>query len=228
MITQGRRVDAHGGADQVTIQYGGLLVVAVAAFLAPLAARLVPRRLVPSVVLEVLAGIVVGPQVLGLVRAEGAAEVLYLLGLGFLLFLAGQDVRPERFRGPTFRLAGTAFLVSAVLAVPVAFGLHAIAPGADVRLLALCLVASTLGVLVPVLRDAEEITTEFGQLLVIAGSVGEFGSLLLLTILFSAQPESTLVQVLYVLAMGAAALVLALVLKKLWRTPVMARAFRSE
>ena len=90
----------------------------------------------PPVVLEVLVGIVVGPQVLGLVRAEGAAEVLYLLGLGFLLFLAGQDVRPERFRGPTFRLAGTAFLVSMVLAVPVAFGLHAIAPGADVRLLA--------------------------------------------------------------------------------------------
>jgi Kef-type K+ transport system membrane component KefB len=212
----------------VTIQYGGLLVVAVAAFVAPLIARLVPRRLVPAVVLEVLAGIVVGPQVLGLVRAQGAAEVLYLLGLGFLLFLAGQDVRPERFRGPTFRLAGTAFLVSAVLAVPVALGLHLVAPGADVRLLALCLVASTLGVLVPVLRDAEEITTEFGQLLVVAGSVGEFGSLLLLTILFSAQPESTLVQVIYVLAMGAAALVLALVLKRLWRTRLMARVFADS
>ncbi len=212
----------------MTIQYGGLLVVAVAAFVAPLIARLVPRRLVPAVVVEVLLGIVVGPQVLDLVRAQGAAEVLYLLGLGFLLFLAGQDVRPERFRGPTFRLAGTAFLVSAVLAVPVAFGLHAIAPGADVRLLALCLVASSLGVLVPVLRDAEEITTEFGQLLVVAGSVGEFGSLLLLTILFSAQPKSTVVQVIYVLAMGAAALVLALVLKRLWRTPLMTRVFADS
>lgn len=212
----------------MTIQYGGLLVVAVAAFVAPLIARLVPRRLVPPVVLEVLVGIVVGPQVLGLVRAQGAAEVLYLLGLGFLLFLAGQDVRPERFRGPTFRLAGTAFAVSLALAVPVAFGLHVIAPGADVRLLALCLVASTLGVLVPVLRDAEEITTEFGQLLVVAGSVGEFGSLLLLTVLFSAQPESTVVQVIYVLIMGVAALVLALILKWLWRTPVMARVFADS
>jgi len=115
-----------------------------------------------------------------------------------------------------------------VLAVPVALGLHAIAPGADVRLLALCLVASTLGVLVPVLRDAEEITTEFGQLLVVAGSVGEFGSLLLLTILFSAQPESTLVQVIYVLVMGVAALVLALILKWLWRTPAMARVFADS
>jgi Kef-type K+ transport system membrane component KefB len=210
------------------IDYRGLLVVAVAAFVAPLLARQIPRRLVPPVVLEVIAGILIGPQALDLVKPRGAAEVLYLLGLGFLLFLAGLDVRPERFRGPTFRLAGSAFLVSAVLAVPVAFGLHAIASGADVRLLALCLVASTLGVLVPVLRDAGEISTDFGQLMMVAGSVGEFGSLLLLTILFSAQPESTTVQVLYVLAMGVSALVIAVLLRKLWRTRWMARTFADS
>ena len=212
----------------MTLDYYGLLIVAVAAFVAPLLARAVPRRLVPPVVLEVVAGIVVGPQVLDLVRDRGAAEVLYLLGLGFLLFLAGQDVKPERFRGPTFRLAGSAFAVSAVLAVPVAFGLRAVSSGADVRLLALCLVASTLGVLVPVLRDAEEITTEFGQLIVVSASVGEFGSLLLLTILFSAQPESTTVQVLYVLAMGAAAVIAAFALKGLWRTRWMGRTFADS
>jgi Kef-type K+ transport system membrane component KefB len=212
----------------VTISYSGLLVLAVAAFVAPLLARAIPRRLVPPVVLEVLVGIAVGPQGLNLIQPRGAAELLYLLGLGFLLFLAGQDVRPERFRGPTFRLAGSAFLVSAVLAVPVAFGLHAIGSGADVRLLALCLVASSLGVLVPVLRDAAEISTDFGQLMVVAGSVGEFGSLILLTILFSAQPESTTVQVLYVLAMGVASVVLGLLLKALWRTRWMAHTFADS
>ncbi len=60
--------------------------------------------------------------------------MLYLLGLGFL---AGQDVKPERFRGSTFRLAGSAFGVSAVLAVPVASGLRAVSCGADVRLVVL-------------------------------------------------------------------------------------------
>jgi Kef-type K+ transport system membrane component KefB len=212
----------------VTISYSGLLVLAVAAFVAPLLARAIPRRLVPPVVLEVLVGIAVGPQGLNLIQPRGAAELLYLLGLGFLLFLAGQDVRPERFRGPTFRLAGSAFLVSAVLAVPVAFGLHAIGSGADVRLLALCLVASSLGVLVPVLRDAGEISTDFGQLMVVAGSTGEFGSLLLLTILFSAQPESTTVQVLYVLAMAVSAVVLGVLLKALWRTRWMTQTFADS
>ncbi len=212
----------------MTIQFGSLLVIAVAAFVAPLLARLIPRRLVPPVVLEVLAGLAVGPQGLNLVQPRGAAELLYLLGLGFLLFLAGQDVRPERFRGPAFRLAAAAFLVSGALAVPAAFGLREITSGADVRLLALSLVASTLGVLVPVLRDAGVISTDFGQLMVVAGSVGEFGSLLLLTILFSAQPESTTVQVLYVAAMGVAAVVLGLLLKALWRTQWMAATFADS
>jgi Kef-type K+ transport system membrane component KefB len=212
----------------VTIQFGSLLVLAVAAFVAPLLARLIPRRLIPPVVLEVLAGLAVGPQGLNLVQPRGAAELLYLLGLGFLLFLAGQDVRPERFRGPMFRLAAAAFLISGALAVPAAFGLRALVGGADWRLLALCLVASTLGVLVPVLRDAGVIATDFGQLMVVAGSVGEFGSLLLLTILFSAQPESTTVQVLYVAAMGVAAVVLGVALKALWRTKWMAQTFADS
>ncbi len=56
-----------------------------------------------------------------------------------------------------------------------------------------------------------------------AGSVGEFGSLLLLTILFSAQPEPTIVQILYVLALGLAAVVGAVVIRWFWQTPWMRR-----
>jgi Kef-type K+ transport system membrane component KefB len=204
--------------QHMTIEYGGLLVVAVAAFVAPLMARAIPRRLVPPVVLEVLAGIAVGPQLLGLVRLDGPVEVLYLLGFGFLLFLAGQEVRPEQFRGPTFRLAAVAFVASLLLAVPVAAALLLIARGADLRLIALALTASTLGVLIPVLRDAGEMASGFGQLVALSGSVGEFGALMLLTILFSAQPESTPVQVLYVAAMAVSAIVAAFVLRWLWQS----------
>src|SRR6185437_1741388 len=126
---------------------------------------------------------------------------------GFLLFLAGQEVEVERFRGPTFNLSGIGFLISLVLGFAVAAALRPLAAGSDVRLLALSLTASSLGVMVPVLRDATEINTEFGQLAVMSGSVGEFGSLLLLTILFSAASEPTVVQILYVVALGAAAVV---------------------
>jgi len=207
----------------VSLHYTGLLIVAIAAFVAPVIAGTIPGRLIPPVVLEVLAGLVIGPQVLNLVQDTGAVEVLYLLGFGFLLFLAGQEVEVERFRGPTFNLAGICFLISIGLGFAVAAAVRPLASGSDLRLLALSLTASSLGVMVPVLRDAREISTEFGQLVVMSGSVGEFGSLLLLTILFSAQPEPTLVQVLYVVALGAAAVIGAVVIRWFWQSPWMRR-----
>jgi Kef-type K+ transport system membrane component KefB len=203
----------------VSVQFGGLLALAAAAFAAPLAARAIPRRLVPPVVIEVLVGIAIGPQGLGLVHPTGGVYTLYLLGFGFLLFLAGQEIEVKRFRGPTFRVTGASFVVSLVLSIPVAFILRLIAPSTDVRLMALAMTASSLGVMVPVLRDANEVNTDFGQLAIMAGSVGEFGALLLLTVLFSADPEPTWTQVAYVAALGAAALVGAVGLRRAWRSP---------
>jgi Kef-type K+ transport system membrane component KefB len=205
----------------VGVQYAGLLIVAAAAFVAPVVAGLIPRRLVPPVVLEVLAGVLIGPQGLNLVHDTGGVNVLYLLGFGFLLFLAGQEVQIERFRGPAFRLSGLSFGISVVLGLAAAFALRPLAGGADLRLLALALIASSLGVIVPVLRDAGEIKSDFGQLVMISGSVGEFGSLLLLTILFSAQPEPTVVQILYVVALGVAAVAGAFGIRRFWRSPWM-------
>jgi Kef-type K+ transport system membrane component KefB len=205
----------------VSVQFGGLLALAVAAFVAPLVARLIPKGIVPPVVLEVLAGIAIGPQGLGLVRPVGGVYVLYLLGFGFLLFLAGQEIEVKRFRGPTFRLTGASFVLSLVVAVPVALILRQIATGADVRLLALALTASSLGVMVPVLRDAGEVSTEFGQLAIMAGSVGEFAALLLLTVLFSAEPEPTWAQVAYVAALGAVAFLGAAGMRRMWRSAAL-------
>ncbi len=208
----------------VTFDFTGLLVVAVVAFVAPLLAGIVPRRLVPAVVLEVLLGVAVGPQGLNWVQPTGAVELLYYMGLGFLLFLAGQDIDPKNFRDPMARTTGAAYLVSLCVAFPVAAGLIAFAPGpADLRLVALALTSSSLGVLLPVIRDSGEVNSDFGQLTVMAGSVGEFASLLLLTVLFSADEKSTTVQVIYVLLLGLAALAVGIGLYALWRSGRVSR-----
>ena len=122
------------------------------------------------------------------------------------------------------RVTGTAYVISLALAFPVALGLISLAPGStDLRLLALSLTSSSLGILVPVVRDAGEINSDFGQLTVMAGTVGEFSSLLLLTILFSADAKSTPEQILYVVVMGVAAALTGLGLYALWRSGRMAR-----
>ena len=212
----------------VTFDFTGLLVVAAVAFVASLLAGLVPGRLLPAVVLEVLLGLAVGPQGLGWVTPQGAVELLYFMGLGFLLFLAGQDIDPKHFSDPMARVTGTAYVISLALAFPVAFGLTSLATGsADPRLVALCLTSSSLGIVVPVVRDAGEINSEFGQLAIMAGTVGEFASLLLLTILFSADAKSTPEQILYVGIMGVAAALTGLGLYALWRSGRMARVLSA-
>ena len=69
-------------------QFGDLLIVVAVAFAAPFALGLFPWLPLPSVVLEIIAGIVIGPSVLGLVEVDQSIEVVALIGLAFVLFLA--------------------------------------------------------------------------------------------------------------------------------------------
>jgi hypothetical protein len=79
--------------------FGGLLLVVGVAFAAPFLLGLFPRLRLPSIVLEIVVGIVIGPAVLGWVELDAAIEVLALLGLAFLLFLAGLEIEFEHLKG---------------------------------------------------------------------------------------------------------------------------------
>ena len=84
--------------------FDNLLVVVAVAFAAPLVLGFFPGVKLPSVVLEILAGIVIGPSVLGIVHVDQAISVIALLGLAFLLFLAGLEIEFDRLRGQVLRV----------------------------------------------------------------------------------------------------------------------------
>jgi Kef-type K+ transport system membrane component KefB len=167
--------------------FTNLLIVMALAFGAPFVLGLFPRLQLPSVVLEIVAGIVVGPSVLGLARADGTVQVIALLGLAFVLFLAGLELELEKLRGPVLRLTVLAFGCSFALALAVALGLKAAGLVDTPLLVAIILCATSLGVLIPVLKDAGEISTTFGQLIVAAASIADFGAIILLSIFFSGE-----------------------------------------
>ena len=89
-----------------------LLLVSVVGFAAPFVLGLFPRLRLPSVVLEIVAGIVIGPSALGIVTADQAVSVIALMGLTFVLFLAGLEIDLRKLRGPGLRLTAVAFAVS--------------------------------------------------------------------------------------------------------------------
>lgn len=173
------------------LSFTGLVVVAGVALLAPLAIGLVPGLRLPSVVLEIVAGIVIGPAALGWVEADAVIRVFSLFGLAFLLFLAGLEIDFARLRGRPLRLAGAGFVVSFAIALAVGAGLSAAGQVEDGLIVAIILSATSLGVVVPLLKDAGEASGAFGQLTIAAASIADFATIILLTLFFSREATGT-------------------------------------
>src|SRR3954467_7143118 len=167
--------------------FTNLLIVVAMGFAAPLGLGLFPRVQLPSVVLEILAGIVIGPSVLGIAEVDQTVQVMALLGLGFVLFLAGLEIEFETLRGPVLKLSAAGFALSFGIALLVALGLDAAGLVETPLLVAIILCATSLGVVVPVLKDAGEISSTFGQLIIAAASIADFGAIILLSVFFSGE-----------------------------------------
>jgi len=169
------------------VSFFGLTVVAAVAFGAPLLLGLFPKIRIPAVVLEILLGIATGPSGLGWVRFDLPIQILSVVGLAFLLFLAGLEVEVDRLRGRLLRLPGMGFVLSLALGLGVGLAMKAAGQVRSPLLIGITLVATSLGLVVPVLKDAGEASTDFGQLVIAGGTVADFGAVILLTLFFSGQ-----------------------------------------
>ncbi|HEX8133351.1 MAG TPA: cation:proton antiporter [Actinomycetes bacterium] len=149
-----------------------LLVAATVAALAPVIVALLPGPRIPQVVLLLVGGVLVGPEVLGWAQRP-AIDLFANVGLGFLFLLAGYELNLHLFRERPGRLAIIAWLVTVALAtalvgVLAATGfVHAFVP------VALGLTTTSLGTLLPILHDNDLLSGRFGRYLLAAGAVGE-------------------------------------------------------
>src|SRR3954452_17297614 len=149
--------------------FSNLLIVVAVAFAVPFLLGLFPAVRLPSVVLEILAGILIGPSALAIAHVDQTVAVISLLGLAFVLFLAGLEIDFTKLRGRLLRVTGLGFVASFVIALAVALGLKATGLIEPRLLVGIILCATSLGVLVPVLKDAGESGSTFGQLIIAAG-----------------------------------------------------------
>ncbi|MCU0307579.1 MAG: cation:proton antiporter [Thermoleophilia bacterium] len=172
------------------LDFSSLALVTAAGFLAPFCLGFVPALRVPAIVLEILLGILIGPDVLGWAEVDAAVEVMSLVGLSFLLFLAGLEVDARQLRGAPARRAGAAFAVSIGLALLSGLALAGAGLTGAPLLVAVILMATGLGVVVPVLKDAGAGGGAFGRLVLAGGALAELIPILLLTLLFSGESAS--------------------------------------
>src|SRR5262249_19162775 len=117
--------------------------------------------------------------------------ILALVGLAFLLFLAGLEFDVERLRGRVLKLTAIAFGVSFAGALILGLGLRASGFVKSPLFVAIVLVATSLGVVFPVLTDSGNLTSTFGQLVIAGSSIAEFGSIVLLSLFFSGKGSTS-------------------------------------
>ena len=175
---------------------GSFLAVLGAAAAAPLLALLAQRPVrslvVPVVVVELLLGVVIGPHGLALADLDGVLEFLGQLGLGFLFFFAGYEIRFELIRGSPLRLAVVGWVASVALAYSFAGVLAAAGVVISGLLTGSAMATTALGTLIPVMRDAGTLSTRLGRFVLGAGAMGEFGPVLIVTLLLSTQSDTAM------------------------------------
>ena len=181
-----------------------LLIIPLLAVLAPLLARSLSRWVrIPIVVFELVLGIVAGPSLLGWAVPSDFIAALAEFGLAMLFFVAGSEIEFTAFRGRTGRSAVLGWLLSLAAGVGLTW---LFAPGEVAIVVGIALCSTALGTLLPILRDAKELRTPFGQAVGAIGAVGEFGPLIAISIFLGASDPGveTLVLILFAFVAGLA------------------------
>lgn len=213
----------------IQVDTDSFFVIVTIAALAAITVAAVPKRFAPPVVVvELLMGVVVGPQVLDLATTDEFIEFFANLGLGMLFFFAGYEIDFERIKGTPLKLGAWGWLLSIALA----YGIGGVLAAAGIVLSFLytgsAMATTAIGTLIPILRDNGELKTKFGTYLLAAGGVGEFGPILLVTLFLSTkQPlHEAAILVAFVLLAIAVALISVRLAWRGW--PALEKTFEAS
>ena len=168
------------------VLYVMLIAVAAAVF------SQIPTGLrLQAAVVEMVLGIVIGPQVLGLLSDHGLVHWLGNAGLAALFFMSGFDLDLGSVRGRPLRLAIRGWMLSLLLGLAAGVALAGLTRTGSPLLVGLALTTTALGTLMPVLRDTDQLRTRFGSYVVAAGAVGEFGPVMVMSLMLTQGSRAT-------------------------------------
>ncbi|MBN2320822.1 MAG: cation:proton antiporter [Acidobacteria bacterium] len=201
-----------------------IILIAVAAFLLPLIAA---RLRLSAVTLEILFGILVGPYILNLVEPTGLLEFLADFGFLLLMFLSGFEIDFGNIEKQ-----GPRQLVNGALTFAITLGLaywfaHALGYGVFVTFL---LATTSVGLVVPILRNTRRTATRLGQFILIAALMADFLTLVGVTVFALIHEHGLGWRVLNIPALFLAIALFLIILKRVvwWRPEWFERLFVSN
>lgn len=183
-------------ANHETFQ--SLLLLTLLALAVPLIVRQIGRFVrLPIIVGEIGAGIVVGRSGLNLIHETATLKFLADFGFIFLMFLSGLELNFTVLRQPApggpvqsfwrrpARLAGLTFGLTLLLAMAAGVILWQVGMTRNPLLLGLILSTTSLGIVVPVLKERDLMSQPYGQCLLMTSLISDFVPMLLLGVLIS-------------------------------------------
>ena len=185
------------------------MLVLAASSLGAVLSRLHQRVVLPTVVLEIVLGIVIGPEVLGIAEVDTYVNFLANFGLALLFFFAGLEVVEKHVPRRSVVRGTLGWALSLALGLVLGVVLHQGGLDAEWWLLAVALSTTALGTLVPILADAGLLPTPFGSAVLGTGVAGEFWPIVVISI-FLTGAYGALTETLLLVAFSAVVLVAAL------------------
>lgn len=164
-----------------------LFVIVLVAGLAPLIVAALPGPRLPEVVVLLVLGVVIGPDVLGWASTEDAILLIANVGLGMLFFLAGFELDLSTLKGRGGRLAITAWCIAILVAMAVVGLLEMTGYVKAFLPVSIALTTTALGTLLPILADSGENTGPLGRAILANGAVGEFFPIVAISLFLSAR-----------------------------------------
>jgi Kef-type K+ transport system membrane component KefB len=141
------------------------------------------RRLVlPTVVVEILLGILIGPEVLDIAEPDPYIQFLSGFGLVVLFFLAGIEVIHSSVPRRLLARGSIGWGISIILGAIAGFGLEAAGVEASGWLIAVAVATTALGTLVPILSDAGVLRSPLGQNTLGSAVAGEFWPIVVISL----------------------------------------------
>jgi len=199
------------------VDFSPLLVVSVLAMLVPIVLHRIPRIAIPIVVGEIVAGMAFGPHGLNLIHGDNQQlEFLKLFGFAYLMFLSGLEIdfdvlfrsgsgKQEGALGGRLRSPLGAALLSfgLTLLIALAFSASLVELGlaSNVWVMALILSTTSLGVVVPVLKERGLIRSAMGQYILVASVVGDLATVMLISVYVILHTQGLTFEVLFVLVL---------------------------
>lgn len=175
-----------------------MLLVVFIAWMVPIVLNVLKLKRIPGPVVEILIGFFFARYFMnGVTDATFfSLDFLSLVGLIFIMFLSGLEIDVDQMMGSFPRkkisvsgfiknplLSGiTHYLATLLLSYIATWLLSLIVPLQNIWFFAVILTTTFLGLVLPVLKDRGETSSQFGQMLIVTAAVADVLSILLLTI----------------------------------------------